>query len=96
MRLNKEYNRVIKQCAYSVFGANCSVALFGSRLDDAGRGGDIDLFIKVESKDNLFEKKIKFLSKLKRTLGEQRIDVVFDTDASRLIEQEARRCAIAL
>jgi len=73
-----------------------SLYLFGSRVDDSLRGGDIDLFIELKDKSDLFEKKIKFLARLKRAIGDQRIDVVFNEDDSRLVEQEVRKCAIML
>lgn len=72
------------------------VFLFGSRTNDSKRGGDIDLFLEVVNRTDLFEKKIKFLAKLKRALGDQKIDIVFNEDPNRLIEQEARKCAIRL
>jgi predicted nucleotidyltransferase len=73
-----------------------SIYLFGSRVDDNLKGGDIDLYIETEDKRDLFEKKIKFLARLKRSIGEQRIDVVFNEDESRLVEREVRKCAIKL
>ena len=72
-----------------------SIYLFGSRTDDSKLGGDIDLFLEIDEKPS-FEKKIKFLSKLKRILGEQKIDIVFNEDSSRLIEMEISKCAIKL
>ena len=47
------------------------------------------MYLVLKEHSNLFEKKIKFLSRIKRELGEQKIDVVFNTDSSRLIEKEA-------
>ena len=79
-----------------MFGDNAAVFLFGSRVDDSKKGGDIDLFIRTANKDNLFEKKIRFLARLKRQIGEQKIDVVFNEDEDRLIEQEARKWSIPL
>lgn len=70
--------------------------LFGSRVDDTKRGGDIDLYLKLEDKTNLFKKKIKFLSSIKRELGEQKIDIVFNEDDTRLIEKEAIKWGIKL
>lgn len=72
------------------------IFLFGSRTNDSKRGGDIDLFLEVVNHTDLFEKKIRFLAKIKRALGDQKIDIVFNEDPNRLIEQEARRCAIKL
>ena len=63
---------------------------------DNKKGGDIDLYLVVENKENLFETKIKFLSRVKRELGEQKIDVVFNKDPNRLIEQEAKKWGIQL
>ena len=79
-----------------MFGDNAAVFLFGSRVDDSKKGGDIDLFIRTANKDGLFEKKIRFLARLKRQIGEQKIDVVFNEDEDRLIEQEVRKWSIPL
>ncbi|MDF1882573.1 nucleotidyltransferase domain-containing protein [Sulfurimonas sp. SAG-AH-194-C21] len=70
--------------------------LFGSRVDDTAKGGDIDLFIECEIKENLSKKKIDFLVSLKQKIGEQKIDVVISRDKSRLIEQEAINKGIQL
>ena len=96
MRLNQTYIKTIKKYASEIFGENSQVFLFGSRVDDSQKGGDIDLYIKVEDKTHLFEKKMKFLAKIKRILGDQKIDVVFNEDNSRLIEQEIKKCRIML
>ncbi len=79
-----------------MFGDNAAVFLFGSRVDDYKKGRDIDLFIRTADKDGLFEKKIRFLARLKRQIGEQKTDVVFNEDEDRLIEQEARKWSIQL
>jgi predicted nucleotidyltransferase len=95
MRLRAEEVDSIKRRFSQVFREG-SVSLFGSRIDDAKRGGDIDLFLEVPDKRDLFKKKVVFLARLKQDIGDRRIDVVFDEDATRLIEQEARRWAIPL
>ncbi len=94
MRLSKKYQEVIKRNFLTYFDGE--IYLFGSRVDDSKKGGDIDLYLKVSNKDNLFEKKIKFLSRVKRELGEQKIDIVFNEDENRLIEQEAKKWGIKL
>jgi predicted nucleotidyltransferase len=95
MRLKTYEIDAIKNSFKSVFN-NGQIFLFGSRTDDSKKGGDIDLFIELEDKINLFEKKIKFLAKIKKVIGEQKIDVVFNEDKNRLIEKEARKWAIQL
>ncbi|QEP43559.1 hypothetical protein D5085_10775 [Ectothiorhodospiraceae bacterium BW-2] len=52
------------------------VRLFGSRLDDSKRGGDIDLLIEtdISQPDELVKAKNRFLAQLYRELGEQKID----------------------
>lgn len=72
------------------------IYLFGSRVDDTKKGGDIDLYLKTEDKTDLFKKKIKFLSSIKQELGEQKIDIVFSKDDTRLIEKEAIEWGIKL
>ncbi|QEP42345.1 hypothetical protein D5085_03855 [Ectothiorhodospiraceae bacterium BW-2] len=95
MRLTAEQQYQIRHCFEQVF-EHGSIYLFGSRVDDQQRGGDIDLFLELEEHERLFEKKIKFLAKLKRQIGDQKIDVVFNLDPSWPIEQEARKWGIAL
>jgi predicted nucleotidyltransferase len=95
MRLNEHYQKTIKKYFRECFG-NGKIYLFGSRVDDTKKGGDIDLYLVLENFDNLFEKKLKFLSRVKRELGEQKIDIVFNKDKNRLIEQEAIKWGIEL
>ena len=95
MRLSKYYIDSIKTTFKSIFKEG-DIYLFGSRVDESKKGGDIDLYIEIDDKTNLFEKKIKFLSRLKQKIENQKIDVVFNEDKTRLIEQEAKRWAVAL
>lgn len=95
MRLSPNYQEIIKKYFVEFFG-NGEIYLFGSRVDDSKKGGDIDLYFVLKEHSNLFEKKLKFLSRVKRELGEQKIDIVFNTDNSRLIEKEAMQWGIKL
>ena len=95
MRLSQKYIDVLKDKFLEFFGDG-EIYLFGSRVNDNKKGGDIDLYLKVEDHNNLFEKRIKFLSRVKRVLGEQKIDIVFNEDKNRLIEQEALKWGIKL
>ncbi len=95
MRLSQHYVAVIKK-NFTEFFKKGDIFLFGSRVDDSKKGGDIDLYLAIDDHRNLFEKKIKFLSRIKRELGEQKIDVVFNVDSNRLIEQEAIQWGIKL
>lgn len=95
MRLSNKYVEVIKKY-FNEFFKNGEIYLFGSRIDDNKKGGDIDLYMVLDEHKNLFEKKIKFLSRVKKELGEQKIDIVFNTDSNRLIEKEALKWGIKL
>lgn len=48
MRLGLAQQRAIQRAVREVFGADARVRLFGSRLDDAAKGGDIDLLVEVD------------------------------------------------
>jgi len=95
MRLSQRYIDVIKS-RFKEFFNDGDIYLFGSRVDDNKKGGDIDLYLVLKEHTNIFEKKIKFLSRVKRELGEQKIDIVFNQDQNRLIEKEAMRWGIKL
>jgi predicted nucleotidyltransferase len=88
MRLTTEETRAINSTFKEVFQTG-TIYLFGSRVDDSKRGGDIDLYIVTETKENLITKKIDFLVKLKEKIGNQKIDVVISRDKNRPIEQKA-------
>lgn len=72
------------------------IYLFGSRVDDAQKGGDIDLYIDTNDSDNLTEKKLQMLRDIKNKIGEQKIDVLFSTDKQKPIEREALQKGIKL
>jgi len=91
MRLNEKYSTTIKEAAKKYFGLNTTVYLFGSRVDDSKKGGDIDLYIEPEVNDDLLKKKLKMLAELHKILGEQKIDIVVKrSDALRFIEEVAK------
>ncbi|MCX7076583.1 MAG: nucleotidyltransferase domain-containing protein [Methylococcales bacterium] len=96
MRLSQHECAVVKSQVQSIFGQEAQVFLFGSRVDDLKKGGDIDLFIKISDQSDLFNKKIRFLARVKKCLGEQKIDVVFNQNDQRLIEKEIQKWAIPL
>ncbi len=60
MRLQDFEISSIKSAANHVFGQGSKVILFGSRVDDDVKGGDIDLYIQPPDKNNLSEIKIAF------------------------------------
>ncbi|MCK2042163.1 nucleotidyltransferase domain-containing protein [Chromohalobacter sp. TMW 2.2308] len=47
MRLTDSQRHTIRQLVTDELGPGSTVKLFGSRLDDSARGGDIDLFVEV-------------------------------------------------
>ena len=94
MRLDKNDVKIILDITENIFGKT-KVYLFGSRLDDYKKGGDIDLFIVSEKKSNLLEKKIKALSKLERALYKP-IDIVLHKNFDRDIEKEILKKSLLL
>jgi len=96
MRLQNFEINSIKLTVTHIFGKDSKVFLFGSRVYDDIKGGDIDLYIQPSDNNNLWEKKIDFLVQLKSAIGDQKIDVVISRDQSRLIEQEAIKKGIEL
>lgn len=78
MRLSDQQRSIIRTAVTENFGAASKVWLFGSRVDDAARGGDIDLYIEAatDDADAIVESKLRFLVALYKKLGEQKIDVV--------------------
>ncbi len=82
MRISQEEIETIKKLAIQIFGDGTQVFLFGSRVQEEKKGGDIDLLIRHKQKSRLtVVAKICFLAELKSKIGEQKIDVVLDTSS---------------
>ena len=45
MRISDYQRKIILESAKKLFGDDVQVRLFGSRVDDAKKGGDIDLYV---------------------------------------------------
>jgi len=92
MRLSLFEIETIVKLKNKYFGKNDKIYLFGSRVDDNKKGGDIDLFIELEDRDkDYYSKKQKFITKLQEYIGEQKIDLVISQDSNRVIEKEAKK-----
>ncbi len=79
MRLSDSEINTIRKLARKFFGEDAHIFLFGSRVDDSRRGGDIDLLVRSKKKkDLILSAKIDFLTELKLEIGDQKIDLVIE------------------
>ena len=90
MRLSQKEIEVLKAALESL-GKPYKLYLFGSRVDDSKRGGDIDLLVvsKELTKRDLRRVRVEFF----KHFGEQKVDIVLDNGKPNpfieLIKQEA-------
>lgn len=75
MRINEEVIELIRKLANKYFGQDSKVYIFGSRIDDSKKGGDIDIYIETFI-ENIVNNKILFLIELEKKIGEQKIDLI--------------------
>lgn len=77
MRLTVDQRQLIKQTVADIVGEDAEVWLFGSRVDDAKRGGDIDLLIETPRS---LTSKVSLLCRLEGALvmrlGDRKIDML--------------------
>jgi uncharacterized protein len=76
------------------FDAEARVILFGSRADDAKRGGDIDLLILSRAIGGTEKRRIRGM--LCDALGDQRIDIMVAADARDPIVRIAQETGVSL
>lgn len=78
MRLTDEERRVIREAVAEVYGPNAIVRLFGSRVHDELRGGDVDLHVEADDvgQEQFPTRKTRLWTELQYRLGEQRVDIV--------------------
>ncbi len=77
MRLTDQQHSIIK-IEILKYDDQAEIYLFGSRVDDNAKGGDIDLL--AISKKIDFALKLKILAQFMIKLGEQKIDLVIASD----------------
>lgn len=59
MRISEAAAKRATSIITAQFGENAKIWLFGSRVDDKQRGGDVDFFVEVESPDVMRKIKCK-------------------------------------
>ena len=77
MRLRDWEAEAIRSTATEVFGPAAIVRLFGSRVDDSRRGGDIDLYVNGGDACDDQQLRNRFSRLLQQRLGEREIDIVY-------------------
>lgn len=77
MRLTEFQRATIKAAVFNVIDTDSRIWLFGSRVDDTKRGGDIDLLIETE---NVLPNRVAALCRLEGRLvtglGDRKIDIL--------------------
>ena len=77
MRLSQLQHDIIIQETQKLFGTDVTIRLFGSRINDELKGGDIDLFLEFPNNNpNLWQKILRLNTALQKRLGEQKIDII--------------------
>lgn len=76
MRLQPDEISAIKAAATETFGSDVIVRLFGSRVDDSRRGGDIDLHLEVGALPGLMPR-TRFLDIVEASTDGRKVDAVF-------------------
>ena len=99
MRLTQSQQSSIRQTVDAVAGSGVRVWLFGSRVDDTAKGGDIDLMVEMPvdvASSVLLSARIG--ARLQMALGDQRIDVLIAAPnlPELTIHRIARETGIAL
>jgi predicted nucleotidyltransferase len=77
MRLTEIQTQVIRQITLEAAGAEARVRVFGSRLDDSARGGDLDLLLELPAPvDNPAWLAARVSAKVSRLMHGRKVDVV--------------------
>lgn len=77
MRLTDDQSQAIKQLAHQIAGERAQVRVFGSRLDDNARGGDLDLMLELpEPVANPALMAAQFSARVSRLMHGRKVDVL--------------------
>ena len=77
MRLTDEQISIIRRLARELGGPQARVRVFGSRLDDSTRGGDLDLMLELDSAvEHPAMLAARMSAQVSRALGGRKVDVL--------------------
>jgi predicted nucleotidyltransferase len=99
MRLSAEHRQAVLRVVGEACGPRARVRLFGSRADDTGRGGDVDLLVEVpDDPDDVHELQRRLHVKLLRALDGRPVDVLVLGPGTprRPVHEEALRDGVLL
>jgi predicted nucleotidyltransferase len=99
MRLSETQRAVLRQRLLQELGPGAEVRVFGTRLDDAARGGDLDLLVRCPQP---VERKAWLAARLtavaQRVLGGRKVDVLLVDPTTSLepVHRQALRDGVLL
>ena len=93
MRLTSSEQQAISHAIHQV-DVDALIYLYGSRVDDHAKGGDIDLLV-LSPKIDLM-KKLDILARLHQSLGERKIDLSVYSDSTQPFARIAIQSGVRL
>lgn len=99
MRVSERDRAKLKRAVRDIVGADTATRVFGSRLVDSRRGGDLDIYVEVGTElQNPAWTAARIVARVQHYLGDRRIDVVLrDTASIKLpIHRVARETGVLL
>jgi len=82
MRLTKDIQNKLIEYSQQYFGENTHLYLFGSRVDDEKKGGDIDLFLETP-KDIELNIQLAFLRDIYTHVTQRKVDLIIKSPAKK-------------
>nr|VFJ62308.1 MAG: Nucleotidyltransferase domain-containing protein [Candidatus Kentron sp. DK] len=80
MRLSSQQVQIIRDITTNELGPSAEVILFGSRVDDSAKGGDVDLMVTVpEHMERPSWRAARLAARLERKMDGRHVDVVLVT-----------------
>ena len=76
MRLDAHLATCLVAEVRQVYGPDAEVWLFGSRVDDNARGGDIDLYVEIADDADRLDRYLEIRQRLFDLFGDRKIDLL--------------------
>mgnify|MGYP005847460419 CR=1 FL=1 len=99
MRVSQQQREEIRRAVRELAGEQARARLFGSRLDDQARGGDIDLLVEIPGEvSNEVALACRLAGRISHRLGGQKVDVLIAAANSHLasVHLAAQRKGVTL